>query len=312
MGDKTGIQWADHTFNPWVGCTKISAACAHCYAEGWAKRSGAPELWQGERRRTSPSNWFTPMKWDRAAAAEGRRARVFCASLADFFDNQVPARWRDDAWHRIDQTKNLDWLLLTKRPENILKMLPTPAIGAPEWGEGWRNVWLGTTVESRAALRRIEVLRGVPAAIRFLSIEPLLEDLGEVDLAGISWVIVGGESGPSARPMHPDWGRSLRDQCQAEGVPFFFKQWGEFLPVGQTLPGCGKIHGATAVKPGRMKLHYGGAPDRHPSHAFAERGVVFASTIDGRLTFRVGKTRAGRLLDGAEHNEFPRSASERV
>jgi protein gp37 len=286
MGDKTGIQWADHTFNPWVGCTKISAACDHCYAEGWARRSGSPELWQGERRRTSAANWGTPMKWDRAAAAQSRRARVFCASLADFFDNQVPTRWRDDTWHRIDQTPNLDWLLLTKRPENILKMLPTPAIGAPQWAEGWHNVWIGTTVENRATLRRLDILRRIPAAVHFLSIEPLLEDLGEVDLDGISWVICGGESGPGARPMHPAWARSLRDQCKAAGVTFFFKQWGEWHPCQWSEDG------PWYPMPGASFDSWKAPVFDHEDH-------------DGWNWRRVGKARAGRLLDGVEHSEFP-------
>lgn len=225
MGDRTGIEWTDSTWNPWVGCTKISAACDHCYAETWAKRAGSPKLWHGERRRTSVANWQKPIKWNREAASEGRRHRVFCASLADFFDNQVPPRWRDDAWHRIDQTPNLDWQLLTKRPENIRKMLPTSDIGAPEWGVGWRNVWLGTTVENRATLRRADVLRGIPAAVRFLSVEPLLEYLGDVDLAGISWVICGGESGAHARDNNFEANaRGLLNQCKAAGVPFFGKQ----------------------------------------------------------------------------------------
>lgn len=122
---------------------------------------------------------------------------------------------------------------------------------------------------------------------------------------GLHWIIAGGESGDGARPMHPDWVRSIRDQCAATGTAFFFKQWGEHLPVGQTLPDCGKIHGATAVRPGRMKLHYGGASEQPPKHVFAERGVEFASMADGRLTFRLGKARAGRLLDGIEHNGYP-------
>ena len=289
MGDTTGIQWTDHTFNPWVGCTKISAACDNCYAETWAKRAGSPELWQGDRRRTSNANWQKPMKWDRDAAAQGRRARVFCASLADFFDNQVPTRWRDDAWHRIDQTPNLEWQLLTKRPENMLKMLPTPAIGTPEWGEGWRNVWLGTTVENKATLRRADVLRAIPAAVRFLSIEPLLEDIGEIDLSGISWIIVGGESGSSARPMHPEWARSLRDQCKAAGVPYFFKQWGEFIPCVTDDVGDG----------------YRCFEDGAASPAFDEDAKHPVVTLEGQEMWRVGKARAGRFLDGREHSEFP-------
>ena len=162
MAENSKIEWTRHTWNPWVGCTALSPACDHCYAEVWSRRTGHPELWQGERRRTSALNWQQPVKWDRAAAAAGERHRVFCASLADFFDNQVPTRWRDDAWHRIAQTPNLDWMVLTKCPENIAKMLPGEVIGAPAWGEGWLNVWLGTTVEDRARLRRIDVLRPCP------------------------------------------------------------------------------------------------------------------------------------------------------
>lgn len=262
MAENSKIEWTDHTFNPWVGCTKVSPACDHCYAEAWAKRAGSPELWTGERRRTSEANWQKPMKWNREAERLGIRYRVFCASLADVFDNQVPSRWRDDLWHRIAQTPHLDWLLLTKRPQNIRKMLPGPAIGAPEWGGGWPNVWLGTTVENQAeAERRIPHLLAVEATVRFLSCEPLL---GPVDLRtdglaclpcpnaadglsmdpstgayeccqrcdftgigdefGIDWVIVGGESGPGFRAMDPDHARDLRDQCKAEGVAFFMKQ----------------------------------------------------------------------------------------
>jgi protein gp37 len=265
MAENTRIEWADHTFNPWVGCTKVSPACDHCYAEGWAKRTGQPHLWQGDRRRTSAANWQQPLKWNRQAERDGCRFRVFCASLADVFDNQVPARWRHDLWHRIDQTPHLDWLLLTKRPQNVAKMLPDTATGVKPWGDGWPNVWLGTTVENQAeADRRIPHLLAVPAAVHFLSCEPLL---GPVDLttiyhdqtmtdalegmsesnvidAGdryvavnpvyrrhprIDWVIAGGESGHGARPSHPAWFRSLRDQCAAAGVPFHFKQHGAWI-----------------------------------------------------------------------------------
>lgn len=289
MAENSAIEWTDHTFNPWVGCTKVSPACDHCYAETWAKRTGQPHLWAGERRRTTASNWQQPHIWNRRAAAAGRRERVFCASLADVFDNQVPERWRDDLWHLIDQTPNLDWLLLTKRPQNIAKMLPTPAIGAKPWGTGWPNVWLGTTAENQEeADRRIPHLLAVPAAIRFLSCEPLLGliDLRAMDIDGdtellplgagwlgrlepgeqeearINWIIAGGESGPGARPMHPDWARALRNQCADAMVPFFFKQWGEWEP------GDG-------------------------------------DTARGQQFYKVGKKAAGRLLDGREHNGVP-------
>lgn len=238
MAENSKIEWTDHTFNPWVGCTKVSPACDHCYAEGWAKRTGHPELWAGERRRTSAANWQGPRKWNRAAegAIAQRRPRVFCASLADVFDNQIPERWRDDLWHLIDQTPHLDWLLLTKRPQNIAKMLPTPAIGAPAWGDGWPNVWLGTTVESQEeADRRIPHLQAVPAAVRFLSCEPLLEPVHLRDRRGIDWVICGGESGGGARTMAPAWAASLRDQCGVAGIAFFMKQMTKKAPIPADL-----------------------------------------------------------------------------
>lgn len=217
MGANSKIEWTDHTFNPWVGCTKVSPACDHCYAEGWAERTGQSRLWGGERRRTTAANWRQPIKWNRDASASSERRKVFCASLADVFDNQVPAEWRADLWSLVAATPRLNWLLLTKRPQNIAKMLP------PDWHNGWPNVWLGTTVENKAECRRINHLRHIPAAVRFLSCEPLLEEI-EPDMTGISWVICGGESGPGARLMNPAWARSLRDQCAAAGVPFFMKQ----------------------------------------------------------------------------------------
>jgi protein gp37 len=247
MGERTEISWCDSTFNPWVGCTKVSPACDHCYAEGWAKRSGMVEWGNAPRRRTK--TWNNPLKWQREAdafeAEHGRRRRVFCASLADVFDNQVPREWRVDLWNLIRQCGRLDWLLLTKRPQNIRKMLP------PDWGDGWPHVWLGTTIENRQAGERgTWHLASVPAAVRFWSCEPLLEDLGDLvrlclfDTAAdgrpaVHWVIVGGESGPKARPMHPDWPRAIRDQCEAAGVPFLFKQWGGRTPKagGNTLDG---------------------------------------------------------------------------
>ena len=287
MGANTKIEWAHHTFNPWLGCTKVSPACDHCYAEGWAKRAGHPDLWAGNRRRTSEANWRQPIKWNDAAGKLGLRPRVFCASLADVFDNQVPAEWRRDLFDMIYETPNLDWLLLTKRPQNIAKMLPG-AIGEVElWP--WPNVWLGTTVENQAeAERRIPSLLKAPAAKHFLSCEPLL---GPVNLApfghvgnnrivsAIDWVICGGESGPGARPMHPDWARSLRDQCAEAGIAFHFKQWGAFLP------GAHSKHWTTVANDGKLLVN---DPRLHVE----------------RVT-RVGKARAGRLLDGIEHNGFP-------
>ena len=252
MGQDSKIEWTDHTFNPWVGCTKVSPACDHCYAEAWAKRTGHPELWTGERRRTTAANWQQPLKWNKVASLS-RRPRVFCASLADVFDNQVPTRWRDDLWHRIDQTPNIDWLLLTKRPQNIPKMLPDPRTSVPAWGDGWPNVWLGTTIENKQhGAARAFHLAQVPAKVRFWSVEPLLEDLGNLtplcfyDTAidgrvAVDWVIVGGESGGQARHMNPDWARSIRDQCalRSENIygeaAFFMKQMTKKAPIPDDL-----------------------------------------------------------------------------
>lgn len=339
MAENSAIEWTTHTFNPWVGCTKVSPGCDNCYAESWARRTGQPTLWTGERRRTSAANWQQPIKWNKRAGERGVRERVFCASLADVFDNQVPERWRWDLWHYIQQTPHLDWLLLTKRPQNISKMLPTEEIGAPAWGNGWPNVWLGTTAENQAeADRRIPHLLAAPAAVRFLSCEPLLgaldlthiplvprvpgslragihinalagryvesglDYIGPWDINGpcptdwparrLNWVIAGGESGPGARPMHPDWARSLRDQCRGAGVPFFFKQWGEWLP--------------TYYDDGGWYPDDGSAGDDGFRLAGCRLPIDLRTKIDGQDLGRVGKKRAGRLLDGAEHNGMPR------
>lgn len=225
MAEETKIAWAHSTFNPWIGCTKISAACDHCYAEAFAtQRLGATWGPHAERRRTAMSTWKQPYRWNAKAAINGEHHRVFCASLADVFDNQVPSEWRDDLWEVIRATRRLTWMLLTKRPSNILKMLPD------DWGAvGYPNVWLGTTVENQAeADRRIAELLRAPAACHFLSMEPLLEPvwLAQNHLAQLKWVIVGGESGPGARPMEAAWARSLKSQCERARVAFFMKQMG--------------------------------------------------------------------------------------
>lgn len=311
MGENSKIEWTDHTFNPWIGCTKVSPACDHCYAETWAKRTGQEHLWQGQRRRTTMSNWQKVRKWNREAEAAGRRARVFCASLADVFDNQADRTWRRELWHYIEQTPHLDWLLLTKRPQNIAKMLPDPGTGVKPWGDGWHNVWLGTTVENQEeADRRIPHLLAVPARVRFLSCEPLLGpvvissaflrqgDIGSWPFnvqphAGIDWVICGGESGPGARPMHPGWARALRDQCAAAGVPFHFKQWGEWAHCG---PDVSKDRLAVGL--------YGELPFEIPAGEQARQ----MDLLDRCQMYRAGKRAAGRLLDGREHNDLPRVA----
>lgn len=172
-------------------------------------------------RLTSTDNWRKPSRWQKEAEQTGKRRQVFCASMCDVFDKNAPEGARDRLWALIRETPMLDWQLLTKRAPNIEKYLPA------DWGNGYPNVWLGVTVENRPhGLPRIPILREIPSVVRFLSIEPLLEDLGEIDLAGIHWVIVGGESGPSPRPMEASWVLSIRRQCIEQKVPFFFKQWG--------------------------------------------------------------------------------------
>lgn len=222
MGAVTGIEWTDHTFNPWVGCTKISPACDHCYAEGWAKRTGQAALWSGERRLTSTGNWKQPMKWNRDAAKAGVRRRVFCASLADVFDNQAEEAWREGLWRLIQETQALDWLLLTKRPQNIRKMLPA------NWEDGWSNVWLGTTAEDQPEYnRRWPHLSVIPARLRFISYEPALGPLEVLRYRDVDpdWIICGGESGGrKARLMDPAWARRMRQQCYEHTIPFFMKQ----------------------------------------------------------------------------------------
>ena len=216
MGENSRIDWTDHTFNPWMGCVKVSPACDNCYAERNMKRYGSGHLWQGAPpEKTSQQNWYKPLLWSKKAELEGVRKRVFCASYADVFDDRVPSEWRNELRNLIGMTPWLDWLILTKRPEKI------PSL----WKTGWSNVWLGVTVENReTAAKRIPILRGIPAAVRFLSCEPLLEEITPLKLNGIDWVICGGESGQNPRPMETAWAFNLMAECAMQRVPFFMKQ----------------------------------------------------------------------------------------
>lgn len=310
MAENSSIEWCDHTFNPWIGCSKVSAGCTHCYAETLMDTRMGKAKWgpRGTRVRTSEAYWKQPLRWNKKALKEGRRYRVFCASLADVFEDRPElAPWRNELFALIDATPHLDWLLLTKRPENIVRMWAGKQPNAEQlaWAEQndqavmitdmkRDNVWLGTSVEDQAAAdERIPHLLAAAHLCRytFLSCEPLL---GPVDLGDhicqdggcgcssceerytdhsssdfIHWVIAGGESGPKARPMYLSWARSLREQCKEAGVPFFFKQWGCHLPAGQTATQSGLWN---------------------PSC-----GSTLFTTVKN----------AGRLLDGQEHNAFP-------
>ncbi len=240
----SNIEWTHHTFNPWRGCTKVSPGCQNCYAEALSKRNPATlGVWgdSGTRVLASEAYWKEPLKWDREAKAAGERRRVFCASLADVFEDRPEMRlWRERLWALIRRCPDLDWLLLTKRPEGFKTMLPWSKAGSAVEHEGvvWPHVWLGVSVEDQQrADERIPHLLSTPAAVRFLSCEPLL---GPVDLKfkgpwdppgycraeRINWVIVGGESGPQARPCGVEWMRGVLRQCQAARVACFVKQLG--------------------------------------------------------------------------------------
>lgn len=277
MGEHTAISWTDHTMNPWIGCARVSLGCQRCYAEALTKRTGMAE-WgvNGTRMRTSTAYWRQPLKWDRAAAAAGRPALVFCASLADVFEDRPDlVQPRADLFDLIAATPHLIWQLLTKRPENVERLSPL------KWWSGERgdwpaNVWIGTTVEDQQrADERIPLLLNIPAPVRFLSCEPMLGPVVlRADWLGpnasvcqvqrptsaesaraisailravgrrlggryVDWVIVGGESGPGHRPLVLDDARALVGQLQAAGVPTWFKQVGGRTPTagGDTLDG---------------------------------------------------------------------------
>ncbi len=232
MGTNSKIEWCDHTFNAWIGCAKVSPGCDHCYAEGYAGRFGLAQWGAGApRHRTSAETWKQPARWDADAARRGVRYRVFIESLGDFFDNEIPDEWRVDVLQLFALLPNLDPILLTKRIGNADKFLK--AHPDAQWLFASR-IWLGVTaVNQEEADRDIPKLLRLPAIARFVSMEPLLGPvrLGGQIACGLDWVIVGGESGPLARPMGPDWARSLRDECARAGTPFFFKQWGQINPI---------------------------------------------------------------------------------
>jgi len=230
MGEYSKIEWTDHTFNPWIGCQHVSPGCDHCYAEKMMDHRYGRVEWgpHGQRKRTSEANWRNPVKWDAEAKSfkneYGHPPRVFCASLADVFDNKVPSAWRRELFELIEQCRRLDWLLLTKRPQNIAKMLPS------DWGDGYRNVWLGVTAEDQTYFeQRWDVLQKIPAAIRFISYEPAIGPLRLPEHGPFpDWLISGGESGGGARPLKPQWVRQVIADCRNRGVAPFHKQWGSY------------------------------------------------------------------------------------
>lgn len=234
MSADSKIEWTHHTFNPWWGCQRVSPGCEHCYAEAFSHRLGR-DLWgpKAERRMQSESYWQEPIGWDRQAMRAGERRRVFCASMADVFEDREELRApRARLFNLIDNTPHLDWLLLTKRPENADRLWAGALVdaydGSESVGPRWRsNVWLGTTIEDqKRADERLPEIAEVPAAVKFLSCEPLLERVDLGSLYTIDWVIIGGESGPGARPFDLAWARAIVDRCRGTGAKPFVKQLG--------------------------------------------------------------------------------------
>lgn len=268
MGDTTGITWTNSTLNPWIGCRRVSPGCQLCYAEvqDSRKRWGGVTHWGNEpRMKTSRSTWNKALTWNNAAAKLRMRHLVFCASLADVFEDlEQLVPWRAELFALIRATPHLTWQLLTKRPENVLRLWPkyiplsytqgggphsftTPC--PPPGAEAWPNIWLGTTVEDQQRLdERAPELFAVPAALHWFSAEPLLEGLKASKHLGpgrAGWVIVGGESdvgaGSAARPFDLQWARDLRRQCAEAGVPYFFKQKGSnVVDAGRSVTCIGK------------------------------------------------------------------------
>jgi protein gp37 len=225
MARGTAIEWADDTWSPWWGCTEISEGCEKCYA-----REQTHGAWGNHpRKRTKLDYWYGkkgPRFWNADAARfqrdHGHRERVFGGHICDWFDNQAPPEWRVEAWKLVRATPNLDWMILTKRPSNIARMLP------PDWGNGYPNVWLGISAENEHYYRqRWPILAAIPAVCHFISYEPALGPLGAIDIGvGVlpHWIIVGGESGKDPREMDLGWARDVRDQCTRLGIAYFFKQ----------------------------------------------------------------------------------------
>jgi protein gp37 len=281
MAKDSRIEWTQHTFNPWWGCTKISPGCKYCYAETWAKRIGQ-KVWgpKAPRRELTPGYWRQPLHWNEEAKGAKERPRVFCASMADVFEERPELdEKRGRLWKLIEATPNLDWLLLTKRPHQVGRFVP--------WTTDWPdNVWLGSTAENQRWLeKRLPYLLRHGARVRFLSCEPLL---GPLDLAAafapighapstITWIIGGGESGHHARHMHPEWIASLRDQCVNNGIRFHFKQWGNWRPTA-----TGTVNGYKSK-------------------------TVFMSNGNRIVLANMGKKKAGRRLEGRTWDEYPAS-----
>ena len=354
MADKSRIEWTDATWNPLRGCSRVSEGCRHCYAEGVAARfSGLGLPYEGLAKRVTRPDGGSEARWTGKVVFSGEEVltqplrwkkprKIFVNSMSDLFHESVPDEWIDRIFAVMALCPQHTFQVLTKRPERMRAYL-APFDGRRADGLGmavvdlgyqgpmeelpWPlpNVWLGVSVEDQVtADTRIPYLLQTPAAVRFMSAEPLLGpmDLGwlevsaleradvlqgklhglttsgsrcwtKVGMPRLDWVIAGGESGAGARPMHPNWARSLRDQCATAGVPYFFKQFGEWAPVhSSVLPASGPGI-ATVLPDGRVR-------EWQPDYPEAR-----LTSPDMRMMERLGKARAGRLLDGVEHNGMP-------
>jgi protein gp37 len=333
------IEWTYYTFNIVWGCEKVSPACKNCYAASTAAWRGFKNLWGpgSQRRVLSDAYWLEPLKWDAAAKKAGERRRVFCSSMADVFeDHPTVNEQRERLWKLIDATPNLDWLLLTKRPENFERFLPWY-----ESGLSPKNVWLGVTAENQKYLDiRVPKLLLAAAAVHFISYEPALGPIdarfyldcsgchGEpmaamqcprcLNMPRLDLVICGFESGQSARPGHPDWARSIRDQVVAARKAFFFKQWGEWKPISEMSEAESNALYVSKKKADPKD------PDQDQEtfdEIYGRRCIVPVDSVgyDGvrghwelreghcaYQTFKVGKDASGRVLDGRTWDEMPR------
>lgn len=307
MGRDTEISWTDSTLNPWWGCAKVAQGCTHCYADTLANRYGF-KIWgeNADRRFFGDKHWNEPRKWNRDAEKEGVRRRVFCGSMCDVAEDRHDLiEPRERLMKLIEECPWLDFQLLSKRPENY------PRLFARWQRSGFpANAWAGASAAIQSEYERnIGYLRDVSAKTRFMSLEPLV---GPIDCKGVSevdWIIVGGESGHGARPMHSDWVRSIRDQCQAAGVAFFFKQWGEYGP------GCVNMTtGERVFRHFENKQQWinkastwvnGGICVDHRGKILARGGDFDDAEYPVEITHRQGKRDAGRKLDGREWNEMP-------
>ena len=220
MSEVTIIAWTDHTFNPWMGCEKVSEGCRNCYAATLTKNRMGLDLWgRSSPRQVTKTPWKKVVSWNNEAHRIGERKRVFCASLCDIFEDHPTANaTRPKVWDLVRQCTALDWQILTKRPERIVDNLPE------DWGDGWDHVWLGTSVEDMRVARRVDHLRNIPAAVRFISYEPAIGPLDDLDISGIDWIIYGGESGPGYRKEDKNWARVMHRKCAENGTAFFHKQ----------------------------------------------------------------------------------------